>query len=810
MILLAYWRQHDMATGVDVFETLDGLARFVESRRGVVLLDLEYEGGEPLRQEVVLRALEEWVHFDAVLATTRLLLHLPAQVQALAEPVEAPPGSEPARRLVRVRLWPASPGDRSAGPPPAGAAPEDGLAALPESLRARRVAELDGLTRRALNLLRREGVATLGDLARIPPRQLRRWRGLGPKTLENLRAGLRSAIEQVEGARATPGGEDATAPDPPDSSAAGWASGSAVSTLAAALPIAARGLGVDKLLPDGSRGLRPLLASGCRTIGDLVTRSDADLAGIRGLGEQALTDLCDGLASLRERLAALPRGALRTSDTLRRHLATRGPLRAHVQAYADALDKRSRRILSRRVLAPRRPTTLAALGRELGITRERVRQIEARALRRMDPHGDLAFALDARLLALRQGRRAPLRLADLEARDPWFSGCSDWGGALGQLLAVLGCEHRLLHWAGQPPFLAPHGMADLAGLTTAFQRDVPTGTRPEAVPALVQRFLAQRGAAELTRPFLDALPPYVASSDGVRFRPTLRHWVENVLLEAGRPLRIPEIEKRLRALAVPFTREQVRRALNDLPVITTARGLYTVPALLTPWLEHAAAVRAELRPLMEAHPERQWTTRELRTVLADAGHSWVRALPEAAVAYILACSPQDFRRLGRGCWVSAHSPVRKRQQLAPLAAAILEEHGGPMSRQELTARVRVTRGLSRGLTVRWPLVSLAGGNIGLGPRDLGLSAALAGRIRAQATAARQAGRRLTRLDVKRILGNVRHHGALLDPNAVAYGLGVPLADAAPPQRRAGAAARRPPARPAAPRAATAGRRRGGS
>jgi RNA polymerase sigma-32 factor len=54
----------------------------------------------------------------------------------------------------------------------------------------------------------------------------------------------------------------------------------------------------------------------------------------------------------------------------------------HVKAFAEELDDRERRIVERRILADE-PDTLQQLGLEFGITRERVRQLEARLVDRL-------------------------------------------------------------------------------------------------------------------------------------------------------------------------------------------------------------------------------------------------------------------------------------------------------------------------------------------------------------------------------------------------------------------------------------------
>jgi RNA polymerase sigma-32 factor len=54
----------------------------------------------------------------------------------------------------------------------------------------------------------------------------------------------------------------------------------------------------------------------------------------------------------------------------------------NVQEFAKTLDERDRILVDRRILADE-PKTLAELGQEFGVSRERVRQLEARIVDRL-------------------------------------------------------------------------------------------------------------------------------------------------------------------------------------------------------------------------------------------------------------------------------------------------------------------------------------------------------------------------------------------------------------------------------------------
>jgi RNA polymerase sigma-32 factor len=63
----------------------------------------------------------------------------------------------------------------------------------------------------------------------------------------------------------------------------------------------------------------------------------------------------------------------------------RAAFRAHVAEFANGLEEREQRILRERILSEE-PKTLQALGDEFGLTRERVRQLEAKLVARLREH----------------------------------------------------------------------------------------------------------------------------------------------------------------------------------------------------------------------------------------------------------------------------------------------------------------------------------------------------------------------------------------------------------------------------------------
>lgn len=127
----------------------------------------------------------------------------------------------------------------------------------------------------------------------------------------------------------------------------------------------------DTPLPNRAR--RWLRRAGIRTVGELTQRTEADLLTIRNFAETSLEHVKRFLAKHGLSLAP-PREEECPAEWVR-------------QALADPqfqIPKREREVLKRRHgIDQDRPMTLEEAGREFNLTRERIRQIQAQAIRKL-------------------------------------------------------------------------------------------------------------------------------------------------------------------------------------------------------------------------------------------------------------------------------------------------------------------------------------------------------------------------------------------------------------------------------------------
>ncbi len=92
-----------------------------------------------------------------------------------------------------------------------------------------------------------------------------------------------------------------------------------------------------------------------------------------------------------------------------------------------------------RILAPRlgilgRLETLEGIAKPLGLTRERIRQLECQALKQFFSSADWLDEIDKKVNNLRKQLQSPLSLSRAEVLEPWFRGVSKYSSVIDRIL----------------------------------------------------------------------------------------------------------------------------------------------------------------------------------------------------------------------------------------------------------------------------------------------------------------------------------------------------------------------------------------
>jgi hypothetical protein len=170
---------------------------------------------------------------------------------------------------------------------------------------------------------------------------------------------------------------------------------------------------------------------GLITVQDLAAQTVPQLLGVRNFGRTSVKDL---IASLEEALAEGPftiAGKLDDAATI--------PLLTSIRRSLLKCGGREADIVRRRMGLDAAPETLQQIGDDYEVTRERIRQIEAKVIKRLQREEYWDDLLTNKLTALLYDRSFPLPLLGVEAADAWFAGMGEFPAALRYVLENL-CE----------------------------------------------------------------------------------------------------------------------------------------------------------------------------------------------------------------------------------------------------------------------------------------------------------------------------------------------------------------------------------
>lgn len=177
-----------------------------------------------------------------------------------------------------------------------------------------------------------------------------------------------------------------------------------------------------------------------QTIRDLADLTRDQLLAMRNFGETSCRDVVDtikadievGPPEFESVLQEL-RSVTATNDELDAAVAEPGLVTSLWRAFQN-LTARDAKVLALRLGFLARQETLQEIATSLGVSRERVRQMEVQALKHFLDDSDWLGKIDARVDDLKRKLMSPLSLSHAQELDRWFDGVSEYSSVIERVI----------------------------------------------------------------------------------------------------------------------------------------------------------------------------------------------------------------------------------------------------------------------------------------------------------------------------------------------------------------------------------------
>lgn len=402
-----------------------------------------------------------------------------------------------------------------------------------------------------------------------------------------------------------------------------------------------------------------------------------------------------------------------------------------IESSIRILTDIQREVLTARLGIRRDAETLQVIGERLGLTRERVRQIQHKALERLTRSPGLVD-LKSRLEGLLKDRSTPLLVRGLSAVDSWFIGINDYISAFPDL-----CEHLsndVFHAIQIGDLLIVTRLSrsrweiakKSARNALLSQAD---GTLNEiAARALIDSLLVGDGSELRDELWEVATEDALWHEDGARvrtfagFQRSAEDLVLAILSSSESPLHFNEIARRASSLGHDYAPRRLHHAAAEVAYLL-GRGIYGLKRHSPLSMDELASVRAEVESvILGGDPRRQWHSDELSEELEQRGFDFQGRLNKYILNLALEQS-EILSYLGRMVWGLREAWVQEaasRLDTRQAVISVLEAAGTPLTAAEIKIRVQQGRGVDGHFQIfpYGPLVRLGPALWGLCPRDL--------------------------------------------------------------------------------------------
>ena len=461
-----------------------------------------------------------------------------------------------------------------------------------------------------------------------------------------------------------------------------------------------------------------------KKVGDLTAFNVSDLLELKNFGRNSVRDLG---RILNEAVVAGPH------ETRALHVSDSHSLLDAVAVSLETCDARERDILTRRMGLNTKPETLNEIGDRFSVTRERIRQIESKCIKRLIRQEVWDDVLAEKLKHLLAEREFPLPLIGVEALDPWFAGVGRHRHTMRYLIENMTETNVAIVEIGGVAYLSflnQDAWSDLlASARQLLAGGVDHGWLESECRNNVEA-LVPRDANEFRSLLWDQVSRWCQFADDdtgdrqlVAYGRGANQIVEAVLAESDEPVHYSEIPSLVEARGGrPIDERRAHSAAAEVGYLF-GRGRYgTLKHLATEGQEWEAIADEAAEIVAEGPQDRQWHTSELLAALIEQGVPVPETFDKYQLDIILKVRG-DLHSLGRMVWSDQAGPGgNARVDIRQAVIALIQKAGEPLSTSDLRQRLIAVRGIDQGMQLHAtePLIKLDSQIWGLNDRDLNI------------------------------------------------------------------------------------------
>jgi hypothetical protein len=415
--------------------------------------------------------------------------------------------------------------------------------------------------------------------------------------------------------------------------------------------------------------------------------------------------------------------------------------------FAEALDEafellkeRESRILKLRMGFDGTSKTLESVGEVFSLTRERIRQIESKASKRIA--GQMTVwddQMETGLERMLLGREEPLPLVALEVFNPWFRGADDMPEVFA--FALEHFSQTQTYWllkVDSQIYVSKINQEEWLDVLRAAKKLLDGFVKGDkSIPEKDARWMTESllvGRGEELRPLLwkqaTRWANFSTSQSGERLLASLGMGAENVmeavLLESDRPLHYEEIAKLCLARGKSVDAQRAYNAAANIGILL-APGTYGLEQHIQLSDDERANIISETEDMLSDNTAKQWHVAEIFEGLEERGFDFGGRVSKYVVNFVLKGS-KSLVYLGRMVWAAKSSSANgaaNRIDIWQAVAAMLQENDGPMCTEEIRGRLSRDRGLGNTFMIVSgdPIIRIGAGVWGLLWRDIPFSEA---------------------------------------------------------------------------------------